>query len=358
MPDPNHHVYFIHGIGQHSKTWVDDPDLGTTLRKKLSDAWSFYQPKPGGIDDHLVLNSVSYDHVFTELYAHWDAQAEALLKHVGNQPLAQEKLSGFIETLRKPAAELQNENPIYTHLLDLFWYRLSGSVQGKIVAHCASQILDDVRKHYEKGSHTFSIVGHSMGTSVAHKVLQDLFSEQEFRAELSSVLKFRLLMQVSNTSLVLSSDPDKHYETLVKPSRFANRGVCDYMVNVAHRFDPVCELVRFDPDLESWLDRDEIRQNRYQDLRISRLTDRNIHSIVHYFDNPKVQEAFFENIFDRSLPAAKKTEAWKAFETKTPEGRFKQVKKDYEEILRQQVEGVEDYLKLIDEFTTILKSQF
>lgn len=358
MPEPNHHVYFIHGIGQHSNTWIDDPDLDTTLRKKISDAWSFYQPKPGAIGEYIALQSISYDSVFTDLYEHWDEQAEILLKHVSKQPLSQQKLSGFIEALQKPAAEVKNENAIYTHLLDLFWYRLSGSIQGKIVAHCARQILDDVKLHYQKGDHTFSIVGHSMGTSVAHKVLQDLYSEQGFKAELSSVIKFRLFMQVSNTSLVLSSDPERHYETLVKPSRFANRGVCNYMVNVSHRFDPVSELVRFDPDLEAWLDRDEIRQNRYQDLRISRLTDRNVHSIVHYFDNPKVQEAFFENVLDRSLPSAKKTAAWQVFEARTTQGRFKQAIKDYEKIVRQRVDEIEDYLEQIEQFANLLKGQF
>lgn len=358
MPEPVHHVYFIHGIGQHSKTWIDEPDLKTTLRKKISDAWSFYQPKPGDIGEHIALQSISYDNVFTDLYEHWDNQAKALLNHLGTQSLSETKLSGFIETLQKPAAEVKSENAIYTHVLDLFWYRLSGSIQGKIVAHCANQILSDIKQHQLKGDHTFSIVAHSMGTSVAHKVLQDLYSEEASRAELSSILKFRLLMQVSNTSLVLSSDRDRHYDTLVKPSRFANKGVCNYMVNVSHRLDPVSELVRFDPDIESWQDRDEIRQQRYQDIRISRLTDRDVHSIVHYFDNPKVQEAFFEKILDRSLPAAKKTEAWSAFEARTPEGRFKQVKKDYEKIVQQRVDEIEDYLEQIRQFSDILKSQF
>ena len=232
---------------------------------------------------------------------------------------------------------------------------MSGSIQSKIVAHVARQILDDVKQHYQKGNNTFSIVGHSMGTSVAHKVLQDLYSERQFQDELSTTIKFRMLMQVSNTSLVLSSDRDRHYETLVGPSRFANKGVCSYMVNVSHRLDPISELVRFDPDLESWLDRDEIRQNRYQDIRISRITDPNVHSIVHYFDNPKVQEAFFENILDRNLPPPKKTQAWASFEARTPQGRFKQMKKDYEKIVQQNADEIEDYLNQIKQFFETLK---
>lgn len=355
MPGPIHHVYFIHGIGQHSENWIDDDDLETTLRQKITDAWGFYQPKDGTINEHIALKSICYDNVFTELYEHWDAQASALLNHISGQPLKRDKLTDYIGTLRKPAAEIANENELYTHLLDLFWYRLSGSIQSKIVAHVARQILDDVKDHYQTGSNTFSIVAHSMGTAVAHKVLQDLYSERQFQDELSATIKFRMLMQLSNTSLALSSDRDRHYETLVKPSQFANKGVCNYMVNVSHRLDPVSELVRFDPDLESWLNRDEIRQNRYQDIRISRITDPNVHSIVHYFDNPKVQEAFFENILDRNLPPRKKKQAWASFEARTPQGRFKQMKKDYEKVVQQKADDIEDYLNQIKQFFETLK---
>ena len=159
----------------------------------------------------------------------------------------------LIKIAESPANGVAEDNFFYTHILDVLWYWGNTLVQDKIIADVADQIISDVAKHYGKAGHTFSIVAHSLGTSVAHKVIQALWTQPEYAnridnaSSLSQVLKFRVLMQVSNISFVLSANRDQHYQTQVKPSAIGNRGVCRTMINVSNRYDLISETVPFTP---------------------------------------------------------------------------------------------------------------
>ena len=256
MPNTPHHVYFVHGIGKHDADWVDtEKDNNTTLHQQLEDSWKRYNANGhlGDFDKELDLVPVHYDHIFSMLYQQWADEVGKLKTHLAAFSGLTDKLEPLIKIAESPANGVAEDNFFYTHILDVLWYWGNTLVQDKIIADVADQIISDVAKHYGKAGHTFSIVAHSLGTSVAHKVIQALWTQPEYAnridnaSSLSQVLKFRVLMQVSNTSFVLSANRDQHYQTQVKPSAIGNRGVCRTMINVSNRYDLISETVPFTP---------------------------------------------------------------------------------------------------------------
>ena len=293
MANPPHHVYFIHGIGKHAAKWVDsEQNNGATLRQQLEALWNLYNTngRLGDFSEQLDLVSVHYDHIYSALYDQWEEEVAKLRTQLDPFPGLSARLDPLVRLAAAPSAGSVDDEFFYTHIFDLLWYWGNTLIQGKIVAEAAEQIISDIAKHYGKPDHTFSIVAHSMGTSVAHKVIQALWTQPDYanrlgdRGSLSQVLKFRVLMQVSNTSLVLSADRDRHYQTLVKPSAVANLGICRTMINVSHQHDLISESVPFNPPRDVWLDAHTQWDKGYLDIRTTRITHPNVHSISHYFE--------------------------------------------------------------------------
>lgn len=200
-----------------------------------------------------------------------------------------------------------------------------------------------------------------MGTSVAHKVLQALWTEPKYdnklpSGSLSQVLKFRLLMQVSNCSFVLSADRQGHYGTLVKPSAIGNRGVCRTMVNVSHAFDVVSEVVPFKPPQDQWLDAHTQWGKGYVDLGISRISSSNVHSICHYFDNPLVHVSFLETVLDRRIPDRLKTKRLQEFEARTPLAQFKKLQGQLSALKERSIADAPDFIVSTRSFVDLIRS--
>lgn len=367
MAQAPHHVYFVHGIGQHSKNWIDDKEPsgpGRSLREELEGAWKLYQDNDrfGAFADQLDLVPLSYDHVFDALYAQWEAEVATLRTHLAAFPDAAAELDPLVRIAEAPANGTADAAFFYTHVLDLLWYWGNSLIQGKIVADVAEQLLTAISEHYGKPGHTFSIVAHSMGTSVVHKVLQALWTQPEYDGRLeagrslSAVLKFRLLMQISNTSFVLSADATGHYRTLVKPSSIANRGVCATMANVSNQFDLISETVPFDPPRDEWLDAHSQIDDCYLDILTRRLTAPNVHAITHYFQNPLVHQPFFERVLQRRIPVALKRRALDDFQGSSPAAGFKLLKQQLDSLASRDTSSLPRYVTAAREFIALVRS--
>lgn len=355
-----HYIYFIHGIGKHSENWIEDEDMETTLKDKIKEVCGLYSSLKTDnteVFDKLQLVPVHYDDVYSKLYNNWADQVKTLKEHMASAELTHPD----IENLLEHAGDFQqgDEDFLYTHLYDVLWFWANDSIRGKIVTHVADQIFSHIKDHYEDASNSFSIVAHSMGTAVIHQVLQDLYTDQKYFPNLSSAFKFKLFMQVSNTSYVLSRDRRKHYDTVVKPSVYADAGVCRYMVNVSHKYDPISGLIPFEPELDSWLDdaSSDPSLKVYTDIQTSKLSNSNIHSIVHYFDNPKVQWAFLESVLAPNITEEEKAKAWQNFVAKTPDGQFKAVKRAYKKMMADtNIDSIASFFKTGQKLVKYIKS--
>ncbi len=355
MPHPSNHVYFVHGIGKHGKEWLDEADDGTTPREQLADAWKRYGKSLGKMEDHLRLVPICYDNVYTDLYAAWSEAVATLRTHLVGHPGAADTLKPLLDAAERPANGVANDEFLFTHVFDLLWYWGNSLVQGKIVSSVARQILDDLVNYYEKPGNSFSIVAHSMGTSVVHKVLQALYTEPQYRDRLSSRLKFKVVMQISNTSYALSANRDSHYTNVVKPSAYANAGVCWTMINVACRYDPVSELIPFDPPAD-WLDSYSQSSGSYLAVRTARIATPNVHSIARYIENPLVHIPLFERLRGVTIPAPLKKKAFEEFDARTPEGAFKQVKGQFENLINSSGTSTPEFIAAVKQFMDLVRT--
>jgi len=163
-------------------------------------------------------------------------------------------------------------------------------------------------------------------------------------------------MQISNTSYVLSADRDQHYKTLVKPSAIANQGVCRTMMNVSNRYDFISEMIPFDPPRDEWLDAHTQWDKGYLDIKTTRITSPNVHSISHYFENPLVHIPFFERVLNRRIPAASKAREIERFQARTPSGQFKHIKRQFEALQDEGIDSSPDFIVSIKSFVDLIKS--
>ena len=361
MSQPMHHVYFVHGMGRHSENWVDEPidsDGGSSLRDELKTIWSQYNKKGflGGFDSKIDLVSISYDHVFKKLYSTWKEEVNKLRTHISTDGRAIEELDSLLKIAEAPADGEVDDKFFYTHALDVLWYYFSPSVEQKIVAEVADQILTSVKEHYLKPGHSFSVVGYSLGSSVLNRALQRMWATTDYDGwlgdgqSLSSVLKFRFFMQISNTSYVLSADPNSHYETAVRPSYYANRGVSNSMVSVSHIYDFISEIRPFDPPLEEWLDHKTLPRKRFSNLKLQRVTGPNVHSISHYLKNPRVHIPLIEGVLECTIPVDEKERGMQNYFQNSPAEGFRSLKKQWASLADLEFQSIGNFVQLLKQF--------
>lgn len=355
------YVYFIHGIGKHSDEWLDDDDIGITLKRKLNLCCNAYPSlAKNGFDvfGDLKLISIHYDDLFRNLYSSWEDQVKQLELHLQGTSISSDEIERILKHAKSYQQGELDDKFFFTHVMDLILYWGNSLVQDQVIASVLDQIFSHLKNHYnEDGDPTFSIVAHSMGTSVAHKALQRLYEDSAYENELTRDLKFRLLMQISNTSYALSANRRDHYNTLVKPSGYAGSGVCWYMVNVSNKYDLVSEALPFSPDVEEWLDAETRENMEYVSIKTSRISNKNVHSIVHYFDNPKVQWAFLESVFDKYIDQEEKDRAWREFYSRTPVGAFKSTKTQFENLINKtDKQSVSNFIDSVQQFSNLIRS--
>ncbi len=318
-----HHIFFIHGIGTHSSNWVVDEGIHTLMQK----TWIKYPSltTKGSFDNLIKCHSIQYNDVFQQYINRWGEMAGRLKGELNGHPdLKPADFDYLIDLSGKPQAGEDEQDFFFTHILDVVLYRFFDLIQEDIIAQCADQIFSLIEQYYMESDVRFSLVGHSMGTAVAHATLQKLFTHPAYLPSLRQALKFELFAQISNTSFVLSRDRNQHYKTIVYPSKFPNRGVCRKMLCMSHKLDLICELIPFEPE-EDW---PNSRDCKYlEKILISKIKQKDIHCINHYFENPKVHVPFFNALFSNAkIPAEEAEKTWNQYLTETPDSDFKNLR--------------------------------
>lgn len=353
-----HHVMFVHGIGTHGKSWIDDEDNGTTLRERLAASWGAVGGSEADFKKLLDLVPIRYDDKFDELYKKWGSEVETLRGHLKGFAGAEATLGPLLDSIEKPGSGVSKQKFFYTHALDLLWYWANSILRDRIVVRAATQVLDCIEEHFGPMSEAFSLVGHSMGTSVVHKLIQHLYREPRYQKLMERGFRFRVVMQISNVSFALSDDRDRHYANEVRPSVVAGQGCCDIFINASNKFDLISEVWPFAPTLETWLDRKSHieAQSIYFPRRTADVTSRNVHSICHYFENPAVYIPFFEAVIEQRLEQADKDAAIKAFESRTVAGQFKGLKDQLAKLRESVGPNGADYIRASIDYVQYLRT--
>lgn len=297
-----HIVFFVHGMGKHDDKW-HEPGL-EVLRNVFGDYDAF---RGANFDDLIDPVPVVYDNLIEtwrqKMSADFTAFRAALIG--GMDPSDISKLGSVNRQLDKIEGWIGagESDFVWSHAMDVVLYRFFSLVSMAIDVSVSRQILEKLKS----GSFlTWSVLGHSLGTSVVHNALNSLYGTGlEGQPPLNvSETRPRAIMMVANVSRVLQRESVKVFESRVQPGPLSAKRMCGFYLNVRHRLDPITYPMPFNPDL--WPDASTFATSAYQHIQPSHLhlnPDEifKVHDFDHYLKNPRVHVPFFRALFGASL---------------------------------------------------------
>lgn len=348
-----HHILCVHGIGVHDNDWVRKKEDAEpqTFEELVEEKWEKYPALKGDFSKKVKLHSVHYDDEINRIFQSWKQQAADLKKALASSPALQNQFDWFTGIVDEAGAPKKQADWRYTHLMDLLMVIGSPTLQDRLVTRVARQIVDLVNDAEEDDD--VSLIAHSMGCAMAHKALQALYNEgvetPQGRQTLRGDFRFVNVTMVANTSYCLSRDKDGHYKGIVRPSAKVGGGCCTTWINVNHRVDPVGRFLPFDyrknPD---WLEPFVAAKGWHQDIPLTRISSKDIHSLTHYFRDPSFHIPFFELAFGVDFSDQQLADALKEFEAETPVGKFKTLLSHLESEKLDMTKAGDDYRKFFE----------
>ena len=290
-----HTLFVIHGIGKHPAGWADNAQ--TKLRERWNGINTLKSIAPASRSFELV--PLSYDSVFESVRKRWRDDLDSVRSALGEftpPPGAFEALTELWELGEK-------DNFATTHVLDLVLYQLIPTFRHRVGVTVFAQLRKELSARMgKKGFETWSVVGHSMGTAVAHDTLQGAVMREWDAiggALPTGTLRMKALMMLANCSELLERKaPAGHvgrwpwdvYESDVWPSITDTGALCQHYLDVAHRLDPVAMPKPFSPKANRWPGTnqriDPTQTPPFVEIDLTRVIDANVHALEHYLDDP------------------------------------------------------------------------
>lgn len=299
MAGNKHLLFLIHGMGKHADGW--SAGMEGAIREAFKDVPAL---KTFEFDDFFEFVPIRYDQHFDDLRKQWAKMGKDLMKFLG--PLATEgeldATSKFIVKLAKAASALEKDDFTRTHMLDVFLYRFATQSRHTVRAKLGEQILKRLDKLDKTSLIRWSVIAHSLGTSVAHDTLHEMFSAPgKMQTKLGQLVFPSALVMLANVSRVLESDIDV-YTSLVAPGAPADpqRFAVRQYINAFHEFDPIPAASPFEP-VSTW-PAPAVRQDElYTSRRISDIEDLNVHAAEHHLRNPRVYGPMFNALLETRI---------------------------------------------------------
>lgn len=320
-------IVLIHGMGDHTKD-----SFKAQFVNACNEAFNLYPSLKGkDINDFVNIHPVGYNHIFDTHRAAMADRAKNLQERLdGLGGLLKNSMVSLTNKLNKIDAKLGDDDFYVTHWLDVFFYRYT--VLGEDVRiEVGKGILDALDKEESQNVH---VLGHSLGTAVAHDTLAKLYSKAFIPNKtdyLSTTMnKFGSLHMVANTSRVLETpEITSVYDSVVKPGA---GGCCSRYREYKHVFDPITWVRPFTPsDNNGWISHDSFQLRRYELITNTSITNKhgNTHAIEHYLLNPNVHLPLFKYVCNIRLDDDEKQTGHDAYIAQTMSG----VARDLEDAL-------------------------
>lgn len=275
-------LFFIHGMGDQGDGWEESAvESLRKSRKALIGDESF--------ENAYKVVPINYQTFFTNYWNQFNSRAEGLqqISLGGATPQILRKIVNIARTA------VDDSNPWVSHWGDVGLY-LGTEIGYAIQSFVWDRIIQELsaRQIIPK----FGIIAHSLGTRVAHDVLQRAYSDDSGRT-IRLFGKPRLLALISNI-IRLSSFSESHLTggLVVYPSPAMDKGACYRYANIWHPLDPIARLRQF-------------RIERYPILSSSKViyplqskaTDvvesvKQIHSLHHYLAIPEVAQVIINGM--------------------------------------------------------------
>lgn len=272
-----HLLFLVHGMGEHPANWSE------VTQKLIKEAYKSY-PKLSIVpfDTRFKFVEICYDNIFEDIRKRWKNESDAILKVMGSNGLDDDFVKKLVEAGQTPSTD----NFLWTHVLDVLLYRFVPTVSMAVRVMVADQIMKQLDTGGEIPS--WSVLAHSLGTSVAHDTLNDLYHTaipgRPNHSLSTGDTSAELVMMVANVSRVLETTPV--YSSYVRPgaTTLPDR-ICRYYFSVAHRRDPFTWFKTFDPP-SPWPDASSA--GNFKALLVRHILDWNVHDLDHYLKGPQV----------------------------------------------------------------------
>lgn len=300
-----HILFCIHGMGEHDNSWQNKGIQ--VLKSAFKD---FDRTSQLDFDEMFEVVPIVYNDIFKETRdranADFAAFRSALMADLDSVDETRRDVLGRQIEKYGELLGTGEGNFIWTHILDVILYRFSKTIRAGIDVSVAEQFT---RALHEIDHKTWSVLAHSLGTSVAHNTLNSLHNTGFPNASSGPLAplnplesRCNTLAMIANVSRVIQREGAKVYETNVKPGSATAGRFCSYYLNARHKLDPFTIVKPFDPDL--WPDTATFSTNRYQLLRPAHIHFESselsrVHDFDHYLLNPRVHVPLFRSILGR-----------------------------------------------------------
>jgi hypothetical protein len=284
-----HTVFFVHGVGDDAKGWSKN------LREEFKALFDSYPLPPGGkpFDEIFLTEEILYNDLFDLWRARAAQDAEAAIRELGGGGLPQNAVTRLLEA----GASAGGGGFLRTHALDVLQYRYLRLVSESIRSAVEFQIMRKLPETQFGTPVRWSIVAHSLGSSVVHDTLHEMFSPGA-GAQGSALFQPFAVVMLANVSQLLHNENVlgqgiDAYSSFVKPNRETDQGACRYYLSAANKFDPIALAGDFKPPA-NWLADSAKAQRRYRPLGIEAIPkNRQVHGFSEYLAHPGVHVPLF-----------------------------------------------------------------
>lgn len=309
---PNKHVIFlVHGMGDFEASWSEPAQ--TTIRNQYG---AYAQLSFLPFEQRFEFQELFYNDEFEALRKMWRKSSAAL----GTALKATGIAAPMVASLNELAQLTDKKSFMNTHVLDVLLYRFARQTASTIRESLRVQILKKLTSLDQAEPIRWSIVAHSLGTSVIHDTLHEMYSDTPTKVgeKLSGFTRPDVVAMIANVSRVLEEDIDV-YESRVRPGNPDDpSAACKYYLNAKHFLDPIPQAKAFQPALH-WPSIGVRNRGLLLDIGIREIEQLNVHDFDHYLRNPRVHCHLFNCLLDReAIDAAAINTAQAQFAAHTP----------------------------------------
>lgn len=271
-------VFLVHGIGAHQEGW--SKEMQTSL-EAISKRYDYFSGNK--LTKQVDFKEITYDKIFSDQIKNWQDNFDNL---ISASPAGMENsVRESLEWMDGMADD--SDNFLWTHVADAVFWKISPYLKNNIMSIVAKEIASGINKKIDESLFTpnYSIIGHSMGTSVVQQTLAALargeWAEGGFNAFNANDIRFNSIHMIANVGHYFEPDAEQIYRGIVRPGVInQTHGYCNKYFNYNNKYDPICWLGRFQPE---WTANDG-----YYDVPVSHIHSKDTHSYLHYLLNPKV----------------------------------------------------------------------
>lgn len=300
-------IFLIHGIGDHPPdTWSQ------SYESQIKRLWSEYSSLNSvfPFDQLFKIVPIGYDDIFEDLRTRWKENHEEVNALMGSGGFSGAGVPGpVLRYITKILEAGKEDDFLRTHILDLLLYYFTDLIREPVTLRVASTILNHLSENPTAMNEDWSVIAHSMGTSVTHDALHALYHggvpapEGNGRLELTTGhTRMRSIIMVANCARLLERR-DRHgrqngfqaYNSGVRPSRVDGNGICSLYIDCRHNFDPV-PMPRPYPVRNDWPGPEPEDQELITRIRLVGVADLNVHALEHYLEDPDFHIPLFRSL--------------------------------------------------------------